>query len=55
MSLTAGAANGKTGYRSSADTCRKPTVFLAEAKTFAFAHLSSAVAGISRDSRGRGV
>jgi len=46
MSLTADAADGKTGYRSSAGACALQTwtVFLLEAKMFASAHLSSAVA-----------
>jgi len=49
----ADAADGKTGYRSS-EVCRRlwtRTIFLAEAKMFASARLSSAVAGINRDGR----
>ena len=52
MSLTADVAGGKTGYRSSA-RLRTRTVFLAEAKMFATARLSYAVAGINRDGRHR--
>ena len=44
MSLTAVAADGQTGYRSSADAPAMRTVFLVEAKMFASAHLSYAVA-----------
>ena len=47
MSLTADAADGKTGYRSNADLQTR-TVFLPKSKMFASAHLSPAATAINR-------
>ena len=49
--LTADAAHGKTGHQSSADACGLRRYFWRKRKCFASAHLSSAAASISRDSR----